>query len=321
LISFSFKREAKLYVVFKEEKYTLDFSSLDFSQTFEEYSYSNKTLQIKNMFEQSVINKANPANFEITFPAIREPDLQILFNRALDYQTFDLYAVVGPNVFLIETCVIANLNFVIERLKPVSMVITGEATKVSLFGRSDEVDVPGTPVSRSSTRSYNRVQYVKVILNSKLSESIKSINAELQTQVNWTPYTNVSDAIDALDGGSIMYPKEFTVRKRDLIGSFNSYFIEKPNWATNTSVYIQAGEQVGSVIAGFEFDIKEASFTSTVITGEIFTHKYDWKMTQNPESLAEVIKYIGYTNVAAAIQDNLDFDILDYVDSPILESL
>jgi hypothetical protein len=318
--SFSFKKEAKVYAVSKGKRYTLDFSTLDFGQTFTEHSYSNKTVQIPNMFEQSVINKANPANFELTFPAIRESDLLILFNRALDYNTFDLYVVVGPDVYLIETCVITSTNFIIEKTRPLSISIQGEAIKVSVPGSSDDFIVPGTSVARSPNRTYNKADYINIRLDNIAYEGINSVNISLDTEVTWTPYTTVNDALYALDRDSSMYPKDFSVKKRNLSGDFIAYYTDEPKWAINIPIYIEAGDRVGSTIYGLKFDIKKTAFTSTLLTGNVFTYQHNWRMTENPDSLTEVIKYIGYTDTALAIKDHLGFDILDYLGNPITES-
>lgn len=314
--SFSFKREAKVYVVFGGEIFNIDISTIDFSQTFEEHSYSNKTLQIKNMFEQSLINKANPANFELTFPAIREADLRILFNRALDYKIFDLYIVVNSGIFKVANCVVTNAAFNIQRDKPLSMSISGEGTKLSL-----ESSITGTLQPRTGTLTYNRVQFLNVILGSTgLKDSITAITIELENDIQWIPYIGVSDAIKALESDSLMYPSEFVVRKRNLSGNFALYELDEEGFRVDDNLYIEAGHQVGSNFYGFIFNIANVSHTNRLNTGAIFSQQYSWRMTQNPASLAEVISYIGFPDTGRAIQDYIDLDILDSATDPILES-
>jgi len=296
--------------------FNIDISAIDFSQTFEEHSYSNKTLQIKNMFEQSLINKANPANFGLTFPAIREADLQILFNRALDYKTFDLYIIAGNNLFKVSNCVVTNAAFIIQRDRPLAMTISGEGTKVST-----ELSIPGVLQPRSGTRTYNRVQYLNVILGKAgPKDSIIAITINLETEIQWIPYTGVSDAIKALEEESLMFPTAFVVRRRNLSGSFALHELVEEAFYIDDTLIIEAGQQVGNTLYGFKFDIDNISHTNRINTGEIFSQQYTWRMTQNPDSLGEVISYIGFPDSGRAIQDNLDLDILDWLTNPILES-
>jgi len=316
LTIFSFKRESRVYVVFGGKQFNIDISSIDFSQTYEEFSYSNKTIQIPNMFEQAVINKANPANFNLTFPAIRESDLHILFNRALDYKTFDLYVENGPNIFKLEKCVITTLGFNMSRDKPLSLSVQGEAIELSLVE-----SIPGTVVNRSANRTYNRLEVTEVLLGGKPSTNISGISIELSTEVNWTSYTTTNKAIEALSTNRAMYPSDFTVKKRSLSGSFSNYYPEDINWGLNTSLIIQAGEKIGSTIYGFEFNIDEVAFVTGLTTGQIFGQQYNWTMTQNPYFLGQVIRLIGYANILQAIQDSWDIDILDSNNDTLLESL
>ena len=66
MANYSFLKEAKVYIVYGTTKIQLDISSISFSQTFTEETRSVRTLHNQNnVFEGSVINTANPANFEI----------------------------------------------------------------------------------------------------------------------------------------------------------------------------------------------------------------------------------------------------------------
>ena len=74
-MSYSFLRESKLYIVYNGVKYRIYTSSaITFNQTFAESSYSVKTLHDQSkMFEQSIINKANPASFsfDVSFTCLQ----------------------------------------------------------------------------------------------------------------------------------------------------------------------------------------------------------------------------------------------------------
>ena len=99
MTSYNFQKEVEVHVVYSGNKHKLDISSISFSQTFAQDSFEVKTLHNqRNVFAGSVINKANPANFEFTFPALKDGDFTTIFNLLVDYQgttnklrTFDLY--------------------------------------------------------------------------------------------------------------------------------------------------------------------------------------------------------------------------------------
>jgi len=285
-LGYSFKKEAVVYVVYEDFRYQIDISEINFSQTFQEHSFSIKTLQAANMFEQSVINMANPANFDLTFPAIREADLRILFDRALDYQPFDLYVESHRGNFEVKNCVITNANFITEKTRPLSMGIQGEGTRVSLVSG----DAPGTLVDRSASRTYNRISDLDIELTGtkSMNNSLASVSVELQNEVQWTPYTQVNDAIN----NTTMYPSGYTVKKRILAGSFTKYLLDVETldlfrWNKNTSLTMFIGQDT----YGFNFNIANCSYTNRIGTGEVFTQSFDWRMTQNPSNLADIVTY------------------------------
>jgi len=320
-MSFSFKKEAKVFVVFLGSQYSIDISSINFNQTHVEHLYSNKTLQIPNMFEQVVINKANPATFEITFPALRETDLQILFNRALDYAAFDIYVRAGPNVFKIENCVITNFIFNTAKIRPLTLSAEGEAIRATRVGDADSYVIPGTTVPRSGTKTYNLTKYTNIkIENTVAIDNLASINIQLQNNIKWTPYTSIDDALVAIDADSSMYPREYELDNRVLQGVFSTHVIDIEFWDKDIGLLIQIGEKVGNTVYGIEFDMPAVTIQTNISTGNVFNQSYTWRMTHNPEHLSEVIKYLGLTNLINAIQDNLGVDILDHNSEAILET-
>jgi len=300
---YSFKKEAKVYIVdlVSEERHRIDISEITFSQTFTEYSYSTKSIQNPYMFEQSIINKANPANFTLTFPAIKEDDFEVLFNKALDYTTFDLFVETATEIFKVETCVITNTSFILEKTRPLSVGITGEASRVTRFGDiGTDIDasylpIVITPIARSGTMTYNRISDLEVTLGGStvLSDYLASISIELQNEVTWTPYTTVNDALIAVDANSSMYPTSFTISKRILAGTIVNYLTDTNNanllqWDTSTSLHIFAGQST----YGFDIDMTYCSFTNRVGSESVFTQSYDWRITQNPGNLSDIITYV-----------------------------
>ena len=142
MANYSFLKEAKVYIVSGNTKLQIDISSISFSQTFTEQTRSVKTLHDQtNWFEGSVINSANPANFELRTNLLIEDDTRITFDRMLAGLGFDLYiktaaviedgVEVSSTVFKLDDCVITNGQINIERLRPLSLSISGEATKLA----------------------------------------------------------------------------------------------------------------------------------------------------------------------------------------------
>jgi hypothetical protein len=291
---FSFKREAKVYVVYAGAQYLLDVSEIDFSQTFTEHSYSNKTIQVQNMFEQSVINKANPANFTLTFPAIREADLEILFDRALDYQSFDLYIETQDAVFMIQGCVVSNMNFVLEKFRALQVSIEGQGVRLYYLGEYGNVVIGGTPQARSGTRTYNQLSHINIVLNeTEVVEPLTSISIELNNELSWTPYTTATHAMAAADANSSMYPEGYTMKKRDLSGSFAMYKVETPAWGVGHTLHIEVGQKEGVTLYGFDFYLPKVAFQRMIVSGDIFRQRYTWRLTENPQYLSDFITYKG----------------------------
>lgn len=314
---FSFKKKVKVYIVYSGIQYNIDVSEINFGQTFTEHSYSNKSIQEQNMFEQSVINKANPATFEMNFPAIREGDIRVLFDRALDYKPFDIYVSTKQNVFKVEGCIVTDATFNIQRNTELRMGVSGEGIKVNRLGKRSEVTIPGTPAARSSTRTYNRLSTISILLNgADFSDDLNAITVDLQNDIKWIPYTNTNDALVAIDADTSMYPAEFTLTKRILSGTILKHHFE--DVATSNTLFIQVGQTSGQTVYGFTFNIQDAAVTSAINTGEIFKTNYEWRMTQNPDSLSEVISY--NTIGGETILDSWNIPILDSLGNPLLES-
>jgi len=290
--TYNFKQEAQVYVVSGGNRHRIDVTDISFSQTFSEESYSVRTLHAQNnLFEGSVINKANAANFSFTVPAIKEADYTVLETLLLNASSFDLYVQTEADTFKIETAVITNGSFVIERSRPLSIEIQGEGGKLTRGAT-----LTGTLQSRSSTKNYT-IPVLDITLNGAALSNIVGVTMELQNEVEWTPYTTVAGAISATSAATSMYPSTFTLSKKILAGSIRQYLTDSNtantlDWDTNASLAIKAGNgQTGSSFRGFSFGPATCSFTNRVRTGNIFLQNYDWRLVQNPSNLATILKY------------------------------
>lgn len=298
MATYSFTKEAKVYVVYGGNQYNIDISDIGFSQTFTENSYSVKSIHSQNYFEGSIINKANPASFSFTMPAIRNNDFTVVFNRLLDCGTFDLYISTQQDTFKLETCVITNGNFLIERSKVLRLAITGEASKLSRVG-SGSFTIPGSAQSRNPL-VYNGLSDTEVTLagTDLASSGLISLSVELQNDISWNPYTTVQGALSTSDATNCMYPSSFVINKKILGGSIGLYLLDTNNadlqeWDTNVTLRIKIGQDDNSSnFRGFDFNMQNCTFTNRLTTSAIYTQNYDWRLTQNPTNLSSIISYI-----------------------------
>ena len=290
--TYNFKQEAQVYVVSGGNRHRIDVTDVSFSQTFSEESYPVKTLHAQNnLFEASVINKANVANFSFSVPALTQADYTILETLLLNASSFDLFVKTEADTFKLETAVITNGSFVIERSRPLSIEIQGEGGKLTRGAT-----LTGTLQSRSATKNYV-IPVLDITLNSASLSNIVGVNMELQNEVEWTPYTTVGAGISATSAATSMFPSTFTLSKKILAGSITQYLTDSNTsntlqWDTDASLTIKAGNgQSGASFRGFSFGPATCSFTNRINTGNVFLQNYDWRMVQNPSSLATILKY------------------------------
>ena len=287
--NYSFLKEAKVYIVYGTTKKQLDISSVSFSQTFTEETRSVKTLHNQNnMFEGSVINTANPANFELRTNLLIEDASKILFDRLTDTNSFDLYISTESDVFKLEKCAITNGTINIERLRPLSLSISGQASKL----------IPGSSVpsgmalrTASSSRTYNLNKDLFVSLSgTDISDHLVSVSMELQNDIQWIPYKTVNTA------AGTRYPTQYTVKGRVLAGNIKRYLNDdtesnSQSYGTNQSLRIKAGTLIGGLFKGIDFNSSNCSLTQRIETGTVFTKSTDWRMVQNPASVSGVLTY------------------------------
>ena len=290
--TYNFKKEVKVYVVSGGNQYQIDVSDISFSQTFKETSYPVKTLHtLSNVFEGSVINSANNADFEFSMPALVEADYTIIESLLLQAESFDLFIKTEADVFKLETAVITNGSFVIERSRPLSISISGEASKLTRGAT-----LTGTAQSRSATSSFT-IPTIDITLNSSSLSNIFRVGIELQNDISWTPYKTVNGALSSTNASTSMYPSSFSLDKKILSGSITQYLLSDntsstQDWDTDATLSIKAGNGAsGSNFRGFSFGPATCSFTNRINIGEVFLQGYDWRMTENPTSLATILKY------------------------------
>ena len=284
--TYNFKQEAEVYVV-SGGTYRIHVTDITFSQTFSEQSYPVNTIHSPNdLFEASVINQANAANFSFAMPALKESDYSIIETLLVNATQFDLYIKTAADVYHLEKAVLTNGSFVIERSRPLSLQITGEAAKL-------ERGVSFTGTSPISCRSYT-IPTIDITLNSSSVTDIVSVTMELQNEVSWTKYSTVNDAISA----TTMYPSGFTLSKKILAGSITQYLTDGNasnalSFDTDASLTIKAGNGLANnAFRGFSFGPATCTFTNRINVGTVFTQNYDWRLIDNTSSLSSLLNYV-----------------------------
>ncbi len=293
MADYTFKKEISVYVVYGSLKYKLDISEITFNQSFREESYPVKTLHNQSSFEGSVINYANAANYQFTVPLIREPRNKVVFERLLDYATFDLYISTQQDDFKLEKCVLTNGTFAINKSRPLSLTVEGEASKLSIFTGT----IPGTLQNTGVTTStYNLAKIATLTLGgTDISSSVKTLTLELENDVSWNKYGTIQESLATTNASNSVYPSNFTIGTRVLGGTIDKYLEQGApdtfTWGNNKALRLQVGEKVGNTVYGIDFNSSSCSFTNRIKPMRVFGEEYNWRMTQNPTALSSVLTY------------------------------
>lgn len=290
--TYNFKQEAQVFIVSGGNRHRIDVTDVSIGQTFSESSYPVKTLHAQsNVFEASVINKANAGTFSLKIPVVTESDYTIIETLLLGANSFDLFVKTEADTFKLETAVMTNGSFVIERSRPLSLEISGEGGKLTRGAT-----LTGTLQDRSATSTF-LLPIVDVSVNSTTLTHVARVTMELQNEIQWTPYTTVNSAISATSATNSMYPSGFALKKKILAGSISQYLLDDntsnvQDWDHDATINIKAGNgQSGNNFRGFSFGDATCSFTNRLSTGDVFLQNYDWRMTQNPADLGTILKY------------------------------
>ena len=299
MTTYNFKRNSSVFIVSGGNRHKLDISDIDFNQTFREESYKVRTLHgaiqaahTEEFFEGSVTNSAGAANFSFTIPALIESDFTIIETLLLSGSSFDIFVVTDTETFKLETAVITNGVFVIEKSRPLSIDIQGQAAKLTR-----NATVTGSLVSRSATRNYMINPVLSVDIGGSSLDSIRTISIELQNEVRWTPYKTIHSSLAVTSAANSMYRSSFTTSKKILAGSISQYLSNTNSstmntWNTSVSMTIKAGNGLsGSSFRGFSFGPATCSFTNRLAVADLYEQTYDWRMVANPSNLATILKY------------------------------
>ncbi len=362
--------KAEVRLVHDDKQYKILVSEIDFSQTFQEKSFPVKTIHNQSSFEGSSITRANPAEFSLNTALPEQNDHRVLFDRLLDSAAFDLYISTTQDVWKLETCVIQEGTFQINRSRPLRMQVSGEASKLSKHSGT----IPGTVQSISDITYIIPTLPALSIGGTDISDCVTAIQTQIQNDIQWNKNDTIHSSVNAVNADTSIYPTNFINGTRIVAGSITRYYkntnADTLTWNEGTSLRLRAGASKGKTVTSFtvsnggsnytsapdvtvsggggsgatgtatisggevtavsvgtagigysspptvtvsggggnnavvsavlstepeirgiDFNITNCSFTNRLSTADTFTEQYNWRMTQNPTALSDVITY------------------------------
>lgn len=302
---YNFKKKVKFYVVVGGLKYLVDiYPDVSFSQTFKEGSRKVKTLHTQtNMFDAATINEAEAANFNFTMPLYVsleiKPVLDLLLNYAANTSevtltTADIYVDTGVQIFKLEKAVFERGTFNIQKGQPVTVSISGTASKLTKFGVSGTT-IPGTLQSATSGSStFLETKYMLVQVNSVTQDYINNVSIEVVNEINWLPTNTIHKSLAVTGPSDTTYPEGFVVSGRSITGAVQQYVtdtnISSANtWALSVPLSIKVGRTIS--VYSIQFNLSQVVYTNRIATEEVFLQTYDFRMISNPVDLTTTIVY------------------------------
>ena len=305
-MSFEFRRQGGVWLedTSSSAYYKLHTTSdVTFSQNFKQDGPTKRTLHSLNtLFEGSVINEANPANFSFEIFLANQPTsnqhkpLDLLLNYSGNtYNTFNLYFVYedySPVVYYkIEKCVFTGGTFNIPNKGIITVSLSGQGSKLTKV----EGAFPGTDGSYTSAETYVENTALQVTVGSDVLENVVSATLEVQNNIRWTGNNTIQKSLQATNASNSTYPESFSLTDRSVGGSVVQYvnrgsFPNLQTWQENVTVRIQAGNSTTSP----QLDVNmtnACSFTNRASFGEVFTQNYDYRMMISPANLNNFFTY------------------------------
>ena len=305
-MSFEFRRQGGVWLedTSSSAYYKLHTTSeVTFSQNFKQDGPTKRTLHSLNtLFEGSVINEANPANFSFEIFLVNQPTsnqhkpLDLLLNYSGNtYNTFNLYFVYedySPVVYYkIEKCVFTGGTFNIPTKGIITVSLSGQGSKLT----REEGTFPGTDGSYTSAETFVENTALQVTVGSDVLENVVSATLEVQNNIRWTANNTVQKSLQATNASNSTYPESFSLTDRSVGGSVVQYINKgaSPNlqtWQENVTVRIQAGNSTTSPQLVVNMT-NACSFTNRASFGEVFTQNYDYRMITSPANLNDYFTY------------------------------
>jgi len=302
--SYSFKQNCKVYLVSGSQRWQIEvYPDLEFSQTFNEKAINVKTLHDQNaMFEEAIINKANPANFSFTvlLPAGND------FNVIGDWLTkrnelgsdealysYDVYVDTGVDIFKITKGVASRATFQIYKDRILTVSIEGTASALTRFGTSGIDDIPGTVQIRDNPIIPVIPRGLLIELDGVELKNINGLAIELVNDIQWLEYDTLHNSLYVSSAADVQLPAAFVVSKKTLSGTIQQYITDENNsrmqsFSTNSTLRIRVSN--GSAYY-LDVNMPKVVFTNNIQPGEVFVQSYSFRMTTSPALITDVLNY------------------------------
>jgi hypothetical protein len=296
--TFNIKKNCKVYLVTSVngtlEKHTIQvYPDLTFSQTFEEQAINVKTLHDQDaMFEDAIINRANPASFSFT----------VLVQDSVTYNTLiawlsnknptrdgsveavyssDLYIDTGVDLFKLTKSALERATFNIQRDTLITVSLQGTASKLSLIGASGTA-IPGTPVASSGASVWPK--YTAFDLNGINLPNVAGITLEVVNTIEWLPCDTLHKSLNITGPADTMYPESFFVSTKSLTGTITQYLsstndVNLQQWSTSGTLRIRLGFTLGNYF--LDINLPKVVYTNRLDTQDVFGQIYDFRLTSN----------------------------------------
>jgi len=321
--TFKFKKEVEVYFApidslsgSSTTSVKLDLSEISFSQTFTDKTYSTRTLHNRNnLFEQSNIKSANPADFSMDLNVIEGSDFLKVYEHLLDLDSegqlkkFHLYIFfksTNDRSFKVENCVFTSGSFIIEKNKPLTLSLKGQGSKVTVNGVTStgfvKSGVGSISTTRSSTVTHIMNNYVSCTIDGNTTTGVQAIKVELQNQIKWTPYKTLNGALNVDSYSSSQFPTKSRLEKRILSGAIKIYTGSEvvsssanfpQSWEEGVSINIRAGK---NSTTGFQFIMTNGcTYTNRAELNDVLSETFDWKWNTNVANLSNIIRINNLT--------------------------
>ena len=290
---YNFKKNAKLYIVELDvngsatNQHSIEiYPDITASQTFDEQSYSRKTLHaLTDMHEHAVVNNANVANFSFTTPILDISSIPVVLTLGSNYSTgtltsFDTYISSDNAIYKLTKCIIEGLTFNIERSAVLTVSVSGTASKLTKYGSVGAVTIPGTPFN-IGTKEYTYIKRMDINIGGVPQDSIAAVNVELKSDISWYNNNTIQEAV----AGTTMYPSSYVMQGRTFSGSITQ-FITSTNidsgadTSTNLPIIISIYNN-SSTTPILQFNLPSTVFTRRLNFEELINRVYDFRLNTN----------------------------------------
>lgn len=292
LTMFNFKKLTAAYLVdSSNNQHTLQmYPDFTMSQTFSERDIKKKTLhQQNNLHQGAKISRANPANFNFTFPILDDSNTPPLILLATEYANGtisygDLYIVADNITYLINKAVIETITFNFTANEVITASINGSAKSIEPFVGS----IPGTPVTISNL-VYNSVRTTDIEIDSVSLGSVVSLNLEIANSVQWLENQTLHDTINS----SIVYPENYVVTERRVSGSLTEFLTsdnssDLSSYAEGVDIDITIGSTTAAAL--LRFHLPSSTYTRRETPGDVYTRTYDFRLDSNNNTVKPIYK-------------------------------